>query len=166
MEMGRHLKAATTDERGVPYTGKRPVFLSYAMADGKIARLLCNKLEAAGIPTWYQTRDIKPGESYIESMNHAFQQCQVFIVILTDISMKSRYIGMEMNAALERKFSCHEDIAIIPVLVGVENMSDDLGYYLSKLQFFNALNQPLETVLDSVVKRVQDILNAQQERAS
>ena len=165
MKMRKHSKAVTT-ERGIPHTGKKLVFLSYAMADGKIARMLCDKLETAGIPTWYQTRDIKPGDNFLDSLNHAFRQCQVFVVILTNISMKSRYLITEMEAALERKFSCHEDIVIIPILVGVENVPDDLRYYLSQLQFFNALNQPLETVLDSVVKRVQEAIKTQEESAS
>ena len=146
-------KTVTTD------TDQREVFLSYALADGKIARKLCDKLESAGISVWYATRDIMPGDNFLQSVNNAFQQCSVFVCILSEVSMKSSYVLDELGAAF-RRARRHDDICILPVLVDTENLSDELLYYLNRMQFLDARNQPLETVLDGVVKRVQDIISA------
>lgn len=146
-------------------TDKRDVFISYHLADGKIARKLCDKLEAAGISVWYATRDIMPWDNWENSMEDALQQCRVFIVIFSEISMRSEHVLSELETAF-RRLRRHDELCVLPVLVEAENLPDILRYYLTQMQFLDARNQPLDEVLDSVVKRVQDILNAQQESAS
>ena len=151
-------KTVTTD------TDQREVFLSYALADGKIARKLCDKLEAVGISVWYATRDSNPG-AFAASVAKAIEQCRVFIVIFSEISMRSEHILSELEAAF-RRLRRHDALCVLPVLVEMENLPDILRYYLTQMQFIDARNQPLEQSLDCVVKRVQDIISAQQESAS
>lgn len=153
------LKTATTD------ANKREVFLSYSLADGKIARKLCDKLESVGISVWYTTRDIMPGENWRNAVTDALRQCRVFIVIFSEISMRSEHVLNELDLAF-RRLRKHDELCILPVLVEMENLPDILQYYLTQMRFLDARNQPLETVLDDVVERVQDIISAQRESAS
>ena len=153
------LKTATTD------ANKREVFLSYALADGKIASKLCDKLESAGISVWYTTRDIMPGENWRNAVTDALQQCRVFVVIFSEIGIRSEHVLNELDLAF-RRLRKHDEVCILPVLVEMENLPDILRYYLTQMRFLDARNQPLETVLDDVVERVQDIISAQRESAS
>lgn len=140
---------------------RRDVFLSYALADGKIARTLCEKLEAVGISVWYATRDLYPGP-FSENIRAAIQQCKAFVVVFSEIGMRSEELLSELDAALKRKFVRHENIVIIPVLVDMESLSEPLRYYLDQMNCFDARRQPLEKRLDELVQQIQKALTQRQ----
>ena len=135
----------------------RDVFLSYAFVDGQVARMLCEKLESMGISVWYSTRDIMPGYDFANVIPPIIRQCKVFLMILSEISMKSPHCLNELALAFQ---SYHKrGLSILPVLIGNAHLTDEVKYYLAMLQCINAPDPLTDSAfLDKVAERVQELL--------
>ena len=48
----------------------RPVFVSHATADRKLALSVCEAIESRGTACWISCRDVAPGENYQEFQGH------------------------------------------------------------------------------------------------
>ena len=75
-------------------------FISYSPADERWAAWVAWELEAAGYRTLIQAWDFVPGTNFIDFMDRGVRHAAVVVAILSRNYLKSRYGGMEWQAAL------------------------------------------------------------------
>jgi hypothetical protein len=97
---------------------KRPkAFLSYSHDDRDIAEQIAKSLRHSGIDVWFDKWEILPGDSLIQKIfEEGLSDTNAFIVLLTNNSIRSRWVQQELDAALVRRI---EGVTrIIPVVDG------------------------------------------------
>lgn len=84
-------------------TGAEPpidIFISYSPADERWATWIAWQLETAGHRTLIQAWDFVPGTNFIDFMDRGVRDAAVVVAVLSRHYLKSRYGGMEWQAAL------------------------------------------------------------------
>lgn len=129
------------------------VFISYSSGDRPIADSLCAKLETRGVKVWYAPRDIYC-QDYASAIVDAISHCSYFVVILSRNAQQSHHVLNEIDLAF-RELNRH--IRIIPLRIDEQEMRPAFLYYLSRLQWEDAITPPLEKRLEefasSIVER-------------
>lgn len=89
-----------------------PIFISYAKEDKEVAKQIIEGVEKAGYKTWYYERDSLefPGAPFIELVTEAITQCQAFILVISENSIKSGPVDDEVI------FAKQNNKPFIPVL--------------------------------------------------
>jgi hypothetical protein len=98
------------------------VFVSHATADKWIARTICEKLEARGVPTFRDDRDIKGGDDIPEEIQRELSRSDELLVLLTPNSVNRPWVVLEVGMALARKrriipVLCHVSVDPIPAMI-------------------------------------------------
>jgi hypothetical protein len=96
-----------------PLSQQGSIFISHAENDAMVALEIANGLENAGYKTWYFERDSLPGVSYLIQTCSAIESSQAVVVIISQASMKSKQMTVEIVRAHEA------GKPFIPVLRGV-----------------------------------------------
>ncbi|HSF80732.1 MAG TPA: TIR domain-containing protein [Anaerolineales bacterium] len=79
----------------------RRVFISYAYEDSRFAHNLADDLKAHGWHVWIAPESIRPGEKWVNAINRGLEECGVFIVVLTPVGVKSKWVVHETNVAID-----------------------------------------------------------------
>ena len=77
-------------------------FLCHATEDKEIARPLAEKLQHAGIDTFYDKWEIGPGDSLRQKVEEGIGGCTHFIVLLTPLSIEKPWVKAEIDAGFVR----------------------------------------------------------------
>lgn len=95
------MPAARSKSRG----GTKPyqVFLSHATADKWIARTICEKLEAAGVGTFRDDRDIDGGDDIPDAIRREIWRSDEMIVLITPLSVYRQWVLLEVGAGWGRR---------------------------------------------------------------
>ncbi|MFF2596461.1 toll/interleukin-1 receptor domain-containing protein [Priestia megaterium] len=130
------------------------VFISHSAKDKLIANAVCLNLENRNIKCWIAPRDVAPGVLWGEEIANAIKNSYVFIIILSSNANTSSEVAKEVN--LGRKY-CNQTIPfriedVLPI--------GSLEYNLSDLHWLDALTEPreqqIETLINKVVKFLPD----------
>jgi len=78
------------------------VFVSYASPDRAFAGRLVNDLKAAGAEVWWDVTGIDEGD-FLDKINEALRQCQWLVLVLTPNAIASKWVKIEVNAAINRR---------------------------------------------------------------
>ncbi len=113
------------------------VFLSYSYEDKQFADWLANKFVENQIDIWYDTNEIKVGESIKQRIEEGISTSSTIIVILSKSSIQSKWVKYELNSALLSN-SIKQGIEIIIVSIDNEQIPSDLAGYT----MFNFFNNP------------------------
>ena len=127
------------------------VFICYATQDGNAARLVCERLEAAGIACWMAPRDIDAGSDWSASIPPAIDACTAIVVVLSATSNASRQVGRELHLAHAT------GRPIIPFRIERVVLDGALRYLLSGLHYINALQEPRDAAVADLIAVLQDI---------
>jgi hypothetical protein len=100
-------------------------FISYSHVDRAIAERIAEGLRAGGIEAWLDKYEIIPGDSLIKKIfEEGLAGADVFVVILTESSIKSNWVRQELDVALIKRI---EGITrVIPLKIGNINIPDPL----------------------------------------
>jgi type III secretory pathway component EscV len=90
------------------------VFLSHSSADAALARRLARDLQGANIDVWLDEWEIRVGENFAEKLEHALEQVDFVIVLLTRASVASEWVDREWRHKLQHE-TVAKRIAVIPV---------------------------------------------------
>lgn len=101
------------------------VFLSYAHGDQETAERIENALSAAGISVFWD-RDVRPGESWEDTLVHAIASCRVFVAVFSERANVSPYVAREVELAVNR------GLTIIPYRIGGVRPTARLEYFISR----------------------------------
>lgn len=90
------------------------VFLSHSSIDKPFVRRLAGRIRKAGFDVWLDELEVLPGDSIPARLAYALVSCRVVIVVISEASLKSKWLSYELNMAIERmvKGLCR----VIPVL--------------------------------------------------
>jgi len=128
------------------------VFISYhTSSSSHITKAICNSLEAAGIRCWYAPRDTIG--AYANSITSAISACKIFVIVLNREASFSEDVLNEMELAFERVRN-KEKVAILPFHISSEEISGDAKYYLRRMHWIDAINQPLEESINNLKKAI------------
>jgi len=75
-------------------------FISYSRADRQSIIPLASLLADLGLNVWLDTRDIQPGEVFVEAISNAIASADVYVVALSPTSMASDWVRHELGIAL------------------------------------------------------------------
>ena len=100
------------------------VFISHSSVDKKWAVLIKKELEGRGISAWIDQDEIRPGALIAEALGKAIESSACVIVIVSQESMKSRWVREEYHQSLN---SVHH---VIPVIL---DDADLPGFLRSRL---------------------------------
>jgi hypothetical protein len=141
MEKRKKSNRGTAEGKGKksPYL----VFVSHATTDKWIAKVLCEKIEAAGASTFRDDRDIDVGEGIPDEIRRQIIRSNEMVVLLTPESVDRPWVLLEVGAAWGRRQKariiavlCHVDVDRIPEIISSKkavpiNSFDD---YLEELR--------------------------------
>ncbi|MEW6404895.1 MAG: toll/interleukin-1 receptor domain-containing protein [Chloroflexota bacterium] len=134
------------------------IFLSYAREDQQLVEDLYQKLSAAGCRPWMDTKDILPGERWMDSIQSAIEQSDFFLACLSTNSITKRgVLQREFKSALDAwQGMLNSDIYFIPVRLNAcsvpESMSSFQWVDLFEKDGFSRLERALETGLERRAK--------------
>lgn len=127
---------------------KRTVFISHSSKDKAVSEEVCSYLEANGISCWIAPRDVTPGKNYGAAIVDAIDECDVFVLILTDESNKSGQVAREVERA-----ASNNDV-IIPFRIQQVEPSRNLEFYVSSSHWLDATEKPLANHLPSLLDAI------------
>jgi hypothetical protein len=92
------------------------VFISYSSDAKPWAEKLSNALETKGVSTWTDFKSIRPGQRWLEEIQHALDDAQYFILVVGPRNAIGEWQDREWQGALQRTWT-DTNKRILPVLV-------------------------------------------------
>lgn len=94
----------------------RKAFVSHSHADKDKARELSRALGECSVEPWLDEWEIQPGDSLIQKIfAEGLRDCSVFLVLLSPVSIASRWVREELDVALVQRLEGKS--RVIPILV-------------------------------------------------
>ena len=140
--------------------GKVDVFISYSSKNKTVADAVVSDFEQNGIRCWYAPRDILPGQEWVTAIQEGIRSAKVFILLFTDESNASRQVMNEVALAF------NAEKTIVPFKLTKQEMSDELGYYLTRVHWLDAVSQPLSDHIEELRRYVEIILSGTKPKAA
>jgi hypothetical protein len=92
------------------------IFLSHSSADTELVRQLNADLIAAGIKTWFDEAEIRPGDQLMEKIQKAIQETELLGVVLTRRSVDSDWVQTEVLIAINQGVP-NKTVKVVPLLL-------------------------------------------------
>ncbi len=90
------------------------VFVSHATYDKWVAKVMCEKLQAAHIETFRDDRDIEGGAEIPEAICNAIERCDEVLVLFSPAAVGREWVAMEIGMAVYARRR------IVPILFHTE----------------------------------------------
>lgn len=127
------------------------VFLSHSSSQAVFARILCDELEASGIPCWYAPRDIPPGPDWPGRIQHALASAHACVLLLSKEANESPEVRKEIDlAAFER-------VRLIGVRIDDAWPTGSLAYQLSGLHWIEGDTSKPATIARSLTRAIHNL---------
>jgi hypothetical protein len=124
--------------------GQPRVFLSYSHEDKPTARQLAGELEQRGAVVWFDEQVLALDEHLYERISAAIRSSDLFLILVSPASGRSRWVRRELDAAL----ATENRTRVIPVrLAGAEIPTD-----LSDILYLDADPDDLGSAADRVLR--------------
>ena len=137
----------------------RHVFISFASADGETAHRIVGRLEQSGVRCWIADRDIDPAGSYPSAITAAIADSGVVLLLLTAAANKSPHVHREVELAFNARRP------VLPVRIAGAVPTDDLQYFLSRSQWFDAGAAVDDAEISRLYARLRELLASPAGRA-
>jgi hypothetical protein len=144
------------------------IFISYSRANAADADEIYEALSGAGLSSWLDRVEIKPGDSFLARMNDGLRDASYLLLLLSESSLASHWVTREWLSALASDKTVVlpvllEDVEIPPLLRDIVylDLRDRSAGLTTLLSFFQRELKPLDAT-ESVrgVRRdaAQDVL--------
>jgi TIR domain/WD domain, G-beta repeat len=120
------------------------VFISHSSKDRKIARTICTALESRGLTCWIASRDVGPGENFMDAIVRAIRAAKVMVLVFSENANNSDEIKREVVLAGNAK------VTVIPVRIEDVVPGDAFAYQFATRQWID-LFEDWESQLDRLV---------------
>lgn len=127
----------------------RPVFISYAQKNRKIAEAVCAAAERRGVSCWIAHRDAPPGRYWAESIVSAIRQSRVMVLLHSEAFDTSEMVRNEIHTAINSR------VEIVGFRLGEFAASHETEFLLGRRQWIDATAQPLR----QSIERLCDVLD-------
>ncbi|MCM1519310.1 MAG: toll/interleukin-1 receptor domain-containing protein [Lachnoclostridium sp.] len=115
-------------------------FISYSSKDKDLADKVLDTIESKGYTCWIAPRNIPYGTPYARAIMNGIDECETFIVLITENSIASEDVLNEVdNAHASRK-------KIIPIRFIDKPLPRELNYYLSRTQWLTLSPSAISTL--------------------
>lgn len=112
------------------------VFISYSSKNKSTANAICHALEQNGIKCWIAPRDIIGGQQYGDIIVDAIKTCKVFVIVFSEESKNSQWVGSELNIAFT------ENKIIIPFKIDTSYLEGEMRLILSNKHWIEGHPDP------------------------
>jgi len=136
------------------------VFISYSTRDKVLAQKICQRIESTGIECWIAPRNIETGSNWTEGIMHGIRSCRAFVLVFSKAANGSEHVQREVA----RAFSI--GLPVIPFRTEEVETCESLSYFLDSVQWHDAVQPPLEPHLESLGKRLKQLLDRSTEPAA
>ncbi len=90
------------------------LFISYSTKDHHIVSDIRQKLLSSNIPCWMAPYDIPSGYNYALVIEHAIKHAKKFVLMLSEASVQSVWVGKELKRAITRfQSDCPDKICVV-----------------------------------------------------
>lgn len=129
------------------------VFISYSSKDGSIVKQLTDAMGANNISYWKAPEMIAAGSNYAREIPKAIEECEVFLLILSETAQQSIWVEKELDAAIcARK-------KVIPIKIDSTPLNDLYRFYLNNVQMLlAAVSNGKILNLFELTEKMQEIL--------
>lgn len=93
------------------------VFLCHSHADREFVAKLAIDLTLRHVPVWYDEWELKVGDSLRDRIQRGLTTSGYLAIILSPDSVGSKWVSVELNAALAREME-EDKVYVLPVLIG------------------------------------------------
>lgn len=107
------------------------VFISHSSKDRKIARTICSALESRKLACWIASRDVRPGENFMDAIVNAINSAKVMVLVFSESANNSEEIKREIVLAGNAR------IPVIPVRVEDVAPKGAFAYQLATRQWID-----------------------------
>ncbi len=128
------------------------VFICYAKEDRDRAQEICDSLEARGIQCWIAPRDVPPGAPYARAIIDAIRESRVLVLVFSCSANDSEHVLREVESAADN------NIPIIPFQIEDVLPSEEMTYYIKRVQWLDAFAPPFEQHLERLYAAVEGML--------
>lgn len=107
----------------------KEVFISHSSENRAITKKVAETLRAHNIPVWYSDTNIKGAQQWHDEIGRALRRCDWFVLLLSQDSVSSKWVRMELGYALNHS---QYDEKILPVILedcDYESLSWTLGFF-------------------------------------
>lgn len=112
------------------------VFLCYCRQDSKAVHTLYARLKTDGIPVWFDSEDLQPGQNWEHEIRNTILTSDVVVVCLSqNFNEQQGYRHEEVKLALEKAKLLGDRIFIIPARLEKCDMPENLSH-LHRLDLF------------------------------
>jgi TIR domain len=94
----------------------KSLFLSHSSRDRAFCERLALDLTRVGVPVWYDDWELKVGDSLRRKISDGIESRDHLAVVLSDASVKSDWVQVELNAALDRELK-ERKVIVLPLLI-------------------------------------------------
>jgi hypothetical protein len=77
------------------------VFISHSSLDKPVVRQISEAIEKAGFAIWLDEHELLPGDPLAERISEALANAKVVIVVVSENSLKSKWLKFELNKAAD-----------------------------------------------------------------
>ena len=123
------------------------VFISYSTKNLDIAESIKTELEKNEISCWMAPYSIPSGSDYSVEIFDAIANCKVFVLILSEQSMKSQYVPKELDLAIA---NCK---IVLPFQIDDRKLEKNFAMYLANVQIYHAGSSPRDSL-----RRITDFI--------
>lgn len=130
------------------------VFISYSSRDIAFVQELVELMAQKHISYWKAPEMIPAGSNYAKEIPKAISGCEIFLLVLSQISQNSIWVEKEVDLAI-----CNRK-TIIPVQIDNEPLNDMYRFYLNNVQMI-CTSSGNDTDYKAIIERVQRLLGAE-----
>ncbi len=130
------------------------VFISYKAEEFDDANWVRMTLENNGISCWMAPASIQGGLSYAQEIPKAIRDCDIFVLLLSERSQKSKWVPRELDQAI------NANKTVLPFMLENCALKDDFNFYLTNVQRYAAYESKA-AAMEKMIREIKTILGLQ-----
>lgn len=123
---------------------KKNIFICHSSKDAPVADAICMVLESMSLSCWIAPRNVPPGSRFPREIIKAIEKSDAFVMVFSKNANASDHVAHEVERAFSKK------IRIFPFRIDNQHPTDDLEYFLSITQWFEATDTSVEDAAKSL----------------
>lgn len=126
---------------------KPHVFISYPRIEAELADKIVEALEKAGIRTWRDVNDIKPGDNWVASIEKAIRNAGAFVYLAGKGPGQSHWMTRELETLFRNQI---DETVLIPVVYGSSgfNLLPDVAKQFQGVDISENLDEGLHKIVE------------------
>ena len=134
-----------------PTHTKKKVFISYCHNDIIVVDNVVSTMKRMGLNYWIDKEDLLSGDSIIQTINQALNECDMFVLFISTETLKSNYAKYELLTALSSLITTNKKWFLVRIDDVIPN---DITFGLSNYLYYQYDENSVETLVNSISKKM------------